>query len=349
MTRGEIWYDDVMTMTLGHVCRAVGVVCPDTARDIVITAVKPLQDAGGADLSFLDNPAYKAHVGGTKAAAVFIRPEEVALLPAGCVALVTSQPYVAFAMSLALLYPSAPVIAGVSPLASIDPTAVVDPTACIEPFAVVKARAVVGAGSCIGAHTLLGEGVTIGARSRIGAHCVLLKTLLGDDCVLHAGVRVGQDGFGFAVHEEKVVKIPQVGGVRIGNDVEIGANTTIDCGALGDTVIEDNVKIDNQVQIAHNVRIGAGSRIVAQVGVAGSSTLGSMTVIGGQSGIAGHVHVGSGVQVAGASCVTKNIPEGAVVAGFPASPIADWRAGVAVVARMARAVRRKKETPQGGV
>jgi UDP-3-O-[3-hydroxymyristoyl] glucosamine N-acyltransferase len=184
--------------------------------------------------------------------------------------------------------------------------------------------------------------VKVGAGTRLGAHCTLQKTTVGARCIFHPGVCTGQDGFGFAAGGGQIVKIPQVGGVVIGDDVEIGANSTVDCGALGDTVIEDMVKIDNQVQIGHNVRIGRATRIVAQVGVAGSTTVGQFVVIGGQSGIAGHLHVADRVMIAARSGLSKSISAvGAVLAGSPAVPIAEWRTAVGLVARMARQARRK--------
>jgi UDP-3-O-[3-hydroxymyristoyl] glucosamine N-acyltransferase len=184
---------------------------------------------------------------------------------------------------------------------------------------------------------VVGRGVSIGEGSIIGSHCTLHKTTVGENVLIHPGVRIGQDGFGFAVQGENILKVPQVGGVIIGDAVEIGANTTIDCGALADTIIEDLVKIDNQVQIGHNVRIGRGTRIVAQSGIAGSASLGAYTVIGGQSGVVGHIALADKVMVAARSGVTKTISTvGAVVAGMPAEPISTWRRKVAVLSRLVR-------------
>lgn len=292
----------------------------------MVMAVRPLDAAGPDDLSFLDNEKYKEQAKVTKAGVVLVREADVELLPKGCVALVTPQPYVAFARALMVMYPAAKVVPGVSEFAVVSGKAVIDPTARIEPYAVIYAGAKIGAGAHIGAHSVVGEGVEIGAGTVLGSHVTVVKAVVGARCVIHSGVRIGQDGFGFAAHNDVIVKIPQVGSVRIGDEVEIGANSTIDCGALGETVIENGVKIDNQVQIGHNVRIGKHSRIVAQVGVAGSSTLGAFTLIGGQAGIAGHITLADKVMVAACAGVVKSVEKvGSVVAGFPAVEIHEWR------------------------
>ncbi|NBV54963.1 MAG: UDP-3-O-(3-hydroxymyristoyl)glucosamine N-acyltransferase, partial [Proteobacteria bacterium] len=289
-------------------------------------AVRPLDVAGADDLSFLDNEKYRDQAKATKAAAVLVREADAALLPAGCIPLVVPQPYMAFARALMVMYPAAKVVPGISEFAVVSAKAMIDPTARIEPYAVIYAGAKIGAGAHIGAHCVVGEGVQIGAGTVLFSHATVMKAVVGERCVIHSGVRIGQDGFGFAAHNDVIIKIPQVGSVRIGNEVEIGANSTIDCAALGETVIEDGVKIDNQVQIAHNVQIGKHSRIVAQVGVAGSSKLGQFSLIGGQSGIAGHVTLADRVMVAARSGVIKSVENvSAVVAGFPAVDIQEWR------------------------
>lgn len=308
--------------TAVQLAKALGLEAP--AHDSQpLTTVKPLLEAEPTHLSFLDNPSYAPQAAQTKAGAVLIHPNQAALLPAGCIALVTKQPYVDLARALALFYP-AQATSGIHPTAVLGAGAQVHPTAQIGPFAV------------------LGAGVQVGAGTVIGAHCVLQKCTVGEGCLLHPGVKIGQDGFGFAQSITPtgltLTKVPQVGGVIIGNHVEIGANTTIDCGALADTVIEDHVKIDNQVQIGHNAHIGTATRIVAQVGVAGSTHVGAFNVIGGQSGLAGHLTTAMGVQVAARSGVTKSIstPQ-AVVAGTPAVPIAQWRRAMASLSRLAKA------------
>jgi len=333
-----------MAITLQALCGHLGVPVPPGKGGLVLKAVRPLHDAGAEDLSFFDNAQYRHGARTTAAGAVLVRGADAGMLPPTCVPVVVAQPYVAFARALGLMYPAAPLQAGVSQFAVVSSQASIHPTARIEPCAVVYEGAAIGAHVHIGAHAVVGAGVVVGAGSSIGAHATVAKAHIGNGCIIHPGARIGQDGFGFALAGDEILKVPQIGRVVIGNEVEIGANATIDCGALGDTVIEDMVKIDNQVQIAHNVRIGRGSRIVAQVGVAGSASLGAFTVIGGQAGIAGHTVMADRVMVAARSGVTKSISAvGQVVAGVPAVPIQEWRKAVAVLARLTRNVVQKSE------
>lgn len=336
-----------MSITIATLCRHLNIPVPEGKGDIALTNFKPLHEAGASDVSFFDNQLYKHGVRTTQAAAVLIRPKDADMLPDGVIALLTPNPYVAFALALTLMYPDPAPEGVVSQFAVVSAKAKVHPTARIEPYAVVYEDAYIGAHAHIGAHTVIGAGVTIGAGTVIGAHVTLKKTKVGAGCIIHPGVRIGQDGFGFATGKDDagemtLIKVPQIGHVRIGNDVEIGANTTIDCGALGDTVIEDMVKIDNQVQIGHNAKIGRGSRVVAQVGIAGTASLGAFTVIGGQSGIAGHTTLADKVMVAARSGVTKSLTTvGEIVAGTPAVPIQEWRKNVAVLARLTKNVVQK--------
>lgn len=338
-----------MDITIQALCEHLKLPVPQGKGNILLQSFKPLHEAGQNDVSFFDNQLYKHGARTTAAAAVLIRERDAEMLPESCVPILTPQPYVAFAQALQVMYPQPVLDAGISQFAVVSGKAKIHPTARIEPYAVIYEDAKIGPHVHIGAHTVVGQGVAIGAGSRIGAHVTLHKVTIGAACIIHPGVRVGQDGFGFAVTGEVLVKVPQIGNVKIGNDVEIGANTTIDCGALGDTVIEDMVKIDNQVQIAHNVRIGRGSRIVAQVGIAGSATLGKYNVIGGQSGIMGHTVLADRVMVAAMSGVTKSFTTvGQVIAGIPAVPIQDWRKQIAVIARLTRNIVQKPGTIPGG-
>ncbi|RYE60578.1 MAG: UDP-3-O-(3-hydroxymyristoyl)glucosamine N-acyltransferase [Hyphomicrobiales bacterium] len=343
-----------MTITLATLCRHLDLPVPEGKGDIEITSFKPLHEAGASDISFFDNQLYKHGARTTQAAAVLIRPKDADILPDNVIALVTPQPYVAFALALQVMYPSPAPDAGVSQFAVVSGKATVHPTARIEPYAVVYEGASIGAHVHIGAHTVVGAGVSVGMGTRVAAHVTLQKAKIGAGCIIHPGVRVGQDGFGFAVGrdnngEMSLIKVPQIGMVRIGNDVEIGANSTIDCGALGDTIIEDMVKIDNQVQIGHNAKIGRGSRVVAQSGIAGSASLGSFTVIGGQSGVVGHVSIADKVMVASRSGVTKSTSNsGEVLAGMPAVPIQEWRKTVAVLNRLTKNVMQKKDDTKDG-
>ncbi|MFZ2620818.1 MAG: UDP-3-O-(3-hydroxymyristoyl)glucosamine N-acyltransferase [Alphaproteobacteria bacterium] len=325
--------------TVAEIASAVGgSVHGEGGEKILLNDIRPLDVADDTHLSFLDNPTYKVKAQGTRAKAVLIRAEDAAILPRTATAIVVKNPYAAFAQAMQKFYPQAEVKAGISNMAVVSQAATVDPTARIEPYAVVYAKARIGAGAHIGAHTVVGEGVEVGANTRVAPHVTLLNTTIGNNCLIQSGVRVGQDGFGFALENGHTVKIPQVGRVRIGNDVEIGANTTIDRGALTDTVIGDGTKMDCLIQIAHNVRLGKHCRIVAQTAIAGSTLIGDGVVIGGQTGIAGHLALADGVMVAARSGVTKSVDQPkAVVAGFPAMPIAQWRRLQALLSRMTKA------------
>lgn len=337
------------SFSIATLCAQLGIAVPAQHTERVLQGVATLGEATPEHLGFLENPQYKSAAQTTKAGAVLVKAADAALLPESTVALVCPQPYVAYARALQIFYPQPALVGGVSQFAVVSSSATVHPSARIEPYAVVYANAVIGEGVHIGAHSVVGEGVTIGAHTRIAPHATLLKCKIGEKSIIHSGVRIGQDGFGYAQNGEELIKIPHVGGVVIGNDVEIGANSTIDAGALSNTVIEDGVKLDKQVQIAHNVRLGKGVRIAAQSGVAGSTTIGAHTVIGGQVGIAGHIEIAPKCMVAAASGVTKSIPNpGSVVAGVPAVPIAQWRqqmASIALAAKRAAKVPVKMSAP----
>jgi UDP-3-O-[3-hydroxymyristoyl] glucosamine N-acyltransferase len=300
--------------------------------------VRPLDEAGEVHLSFLDNASYRRIAGVTQAGAVLVRPAEKDLLPAACIKLLLDNPYAGYARAMQKFYPMQSPRPGMSSQAVVSETAEVDPSARLEPGVIVYAEAKIGPRTHIGAHTVVGQGVEIGADCFVGPNVTLLNLTMGDACLIHAGVAIGQDGFGFAQDQEGIIKVPQVGGVKIGNRVEIGANSTVDRGALGNTVIEEDCKLDCQVQIAHNVRLGRGCRLVAQVGIAGSTRLGEGVVIGGQSGVAGHIEIADRVMVAAKSGVTKSVGQvGAVIAGVPAQPIEQWRRQQALIARMGKA------------
>lgn len=338
-----------MSTTIQSLCEHLGLPVPQGKGNIVISDIKPLNEATQADLSFFDNSVYKHGARTTLAVAVLIRERDVEILPESAIPIITTQPYVSFAKALQLMYPQPVLEGGISQFAVVSGSARIHPTARIEPYAIIYENAVIGAHAHIGAHSVVGQGVGVGNGTRIAAHVTLHKVSIGAGCIIHPGVRIGQDGFGFAVSGEVLVKVPQIGRVRIGNEVEIGANSTVDCGALGDTIIEDMVKIDNQVQIGHNARIGRGSRLVAQVAIAGSASLGKFTVIGGQSAVAGHTTIADRVMVAACSGVTKSITTvGQVVAGMPAVPIQDWRKNVAVLARLTKNVVQKPSSIPGG-
>ncbi|WCJ20311.1 UDP-3-O-acylglucosamine N-acyltransferase [Euphorbia peplus] len=213
----------------------------------------------------------------------------------------------------------------------------IDPTAIIEIGAIVHPEAVVGANVCIGSGTVIGASVTLGEFTNIGYNVCLSNCSVGDECVIHNGVCIGQDGFGFYVNEEgNMVKKPQLLNARIGNHVEIGANTCIDRGSWRDTVIGDHSKIDNLVQIGHNVVIGKSCMLCGQVGIAGSATIGDFVTLGGRVAVRDHVSITSKVRLAANSCVTKDIREPGDYGGFPAVPVHEWRRQVATFCRISK-------------
>ena len=302
-----------------------------------IAGVQPLGDAGPGDLSFLDNRKYLALLKETRAGACLVAPALTDRVPQGTVALATKAPYRGFALALALFYPDAmqPKVAAAGLSEVIDPSAELEDGVAVEPGAVIGPQARIGRGTRIAAGAVIGYRVAIGRGCYIGPLATITHALVGDRVIVHTGARIGQDGFGFAMGREGHIKVPQVGRVIVQDDVEIGANTAIDRGALKDTIIGEGTKIDNLVQIGHNVVIGRHCVIVAHAGISGSTELGDYVVMGGQSGTVGHIKIGSGAQVAGASHPKDDVPPGTSVGGTPARPLKQWARELAVLARLA--------------
>jgi UDP-3-O-[3-hydroxymyristoyl] glucosamine N-acyltransferase len=329
-------------LTLGDVATIAGAKLPEGADPFqLIEGAASLEEARKGDIAYMDNPSYVAALAQTRAGICLVSQRFAAKVPASVLALVCSSPYRVFAQVLAQLYPSATRPAsvfeahGVSPGVFLHPSARIEPKVTIDPGAVIGPEAEIGSGTLIGAHAVIGAGVKIGRDCSIGPHTSVLHAYLGNRVILHAGVRIGQDGFGFAMGPQGHLKVPQIGRVIIQDNVEIGSNTCIDRGASRDTVIGEGTRIDNLVQIAHNVMIGRHCVIVAQVGISGSTVLEDFVVIGGQVGIVGHVRIGMGAQIAASSNVNSDVPKGARWGGTPAKPVRDWFREVATLKQLA--------------
>ncbi|MBI2285955.1 MAG: UDP-3-O-(3-hydroxymyristoyl)glucosamine N-acyltransferase [Nitrosomonadales bacterium] len=314
--------------------------------EVRISQIATLERAQPGQISFLTNSKYRAQLAGTKAGAVILGESDAdaTALPR----IVSHNPYAYFAKVSALLNPLPEARPGVHPGAVVGAGAKIDPTASIA------ANAVIGAGATVGAHSIIGEGCCVGTNTVIGSHARLYPhvviyhgCVIGNNLIAHSGAVIGSDGFGIAMDEGRWIKIPQIGRVVIGNDVEIGANTTIDRGALDDTVIEDGVKLDNQIQVAHNVRIGAHTAIAGCAGIAGSAVIGRYCLIGGGARILGHLQLADHVEIAAHTLVGKSIREaGSYAAIFPFTKTDEWRRNAVHLRHLNDLVKRVKALEQ---
>lgn len=298
--------------------------------------VGPLHAAGAREVSFFDNRRYADSLAASAAGACLIRDADTGMAPSEMALLVTETPYLAFARVSRAFYPIPRVEPGIAPTASVDPKAAIGPGCRIDPFAAIAAGVSIGPRCHIGPHVAIGRGVTIGEDVRIGPGCSLGHCVVGSRVQMLAGVRIGEDGFGFATDRDagSHVDIPQIGRVLIEDDVEIGANSTIDRGAGPDTVIGQGTRIDNLVQIGHNVVLGRGCIVVAQAGISGSTTLGDFAVVAAQGGVAGHLRIGAGARIAAKAGVMRDVADGETVAGAPAVPIKQFFRRVATLRRL---------------
>jgi UDP-3-O-[3-hydroxymyristoyl] glucosamine N-acyltransferase len=310
--------------------------CPDPSLEI--TDVAALDRAVKGELGFLENRRYLSALGDTKATACFVAEAFVDRAPADLILLVTDRPRRNFARMSRLFHPDDMTEPGIHPSAVVSESATLGRDCRVDAGAVIGDDVEIGDGVWIGPNAVIGKGVTIGSGTRIDANASLSHCDIGERCLIYPGARIGQPGFGFEVDASGPLKMPQLGRVIIEDDVEVGANTTVDRGAGPDTTIGRGTMIDNLVQIGHNVEIGKGCIIVAQVGIAGSTKLEDHVVLGGQVGVAGHITIGTGAQVAAQSGVAKTIPAGARMGGSPTVPMREFRRQVAAVKALGRRV-----------
>jgi len=307
-----------------------------------IRNIAPLDTAGAADISFLDNAKYLGELAVTRAGACLVAPRFAASAPPGLIVLVTAEPYRAFVTVARALFPAAlrPTslfgASGRAADARVHSSARIEAGVTIDPLAVIGPHAEIGAGTVIAAGAVIGPDVRIGRECAVGAGATILCALIGDRVTIHPGARIGQDGFGYLPDSQRHQKIPQTRRVIIQDDVEIGANATIDRGSTRDTVIGEGTKIDNLVQIAHNVSIGRNCLIAGQTGISGSVNVGDFVMMGGKVGIADHVTIGAGATLGAQSGVMADVPAGARWLGSPAQPVRDFMKGVAALRRLAR-------------
>lgn len=313
-----------MTSTL-HLSDLINVLGGDLVGDNVeVTGFASLETANTKQLSFVAQAKYRPQIANSQAAALVLKPEWRTAVDRPSV--LTANPYAWFARAQAIFHPNPQLAPGTHPTASVHTSALVHATAEIGAYVSIGAGASIGANTVLYPGVVIGSGVLIGANTRIYPNVVVYHDcVLGDRCIVHSGAIIGADGFGFAMDAGSWVKIPQVGRVVIGNDVEIGANTTIDRGAIGDTVIADDVKLDNLIMIAHNVEIGSHTALAGCTGIAGSTTIGESCTIGGACMISGHLQIDDKVHIGGGSLVAKSLEGGKAYTGYPLSETRDWQ------------------------
>ena len=323
-------------MTLGELARRLE--CPvEGDAAIEIRRVAKIEDAGPGDLTFLANPKYASKLGSTRASAVIMNGEAASLQDVvPCAVIRSKSPYLTFARAAQVLSPDRRPAAGIHPLASIAAGASIDPTASVGAFAVIGAGASVGARTVVHPHVVIGDGTAIGPDCILHGHVSIReRCTIGARVIIQNGAVVGSDGYGFAQRPDGThEKIPQTAPVVIEDDVEIGANTTIDRPAVGETRIKSGTKIDNLVQIAHGVVLGKNVLIAAQVGIAGSTVIGDAVQFGGQVGVGGHLTIGDRVKAVGQTGITNSVDAGEFISGYPAIANSEWRRSSAVFRKL---------------
>jgi UDP-3-O-[3-hydroxymyristoyl] glucosamine N-acyltransferase len=331
-------------LSVADICALAGIATPaePAVQAHTVNALAPLDRAGPGDLSFLDGARYVAQFRSSRAGVCLASERFAGLAPEGMIVLKAPKPYAAFVAVARHLFAetlrpgSIFGHEGVAAGAFVHPQARLESDVTVDPGAVIGPGAEIGGGTVIAAGAVIGPGVRIGRDCAIGSNATILHALVGNRAIIHPGARIGQDGFGYLSGARGHMKVPQLGRVVLQDDVEIGAGTTIDRGGIRDTVIGEGTKIDNLVQIAHNVVIGRHCIIVSQTGIAGSATLGDYVVLGGQVGVIGHVSIGAGSQIAATSNVKNDVPPGVQWGGSPAKPMREWFREVMAVQRLAR-------------
>ena len=327
--------------TLQDVARAAGGTSPD--RSLVLHGVAPLSVAAPTQVSFLDNRKYVSALEATTAGAVIVHPDLAGHVPSATIPILTPDPYAGWAKAAALFHPAPPVRPGTHASAVVAATARVDASAEIGPNAVIGDGAEIGPRCRIGAGAVLGDGVVLGPDCRVGPSASLSHALLGARVYIYPGARIGQEGFGFATTAVGFLTVPQLGRVILEDDVEVGANTAIDRGSASDTVIGAGSRLDNLVQIGHNVRMGRCCVVVALAGISGSTTLEDFVVIAAQAGLAGHLTIGTRARIGAQAGVMSDVPAQADVVGSPAQPVRDFFRQVATLKRLARRPNRTEQ------
>jgi UDP-3-O-[3-hydroxymyristoyl] glucosamine N-acyltransferase len=329
-------------LTVAEIAELTGAEAPSQAlASRRLSGIAALDRASPADLGFLESRNFADAARGSRAGACLTTKALAAGLPADTAPLIVAAPYRAFVAVARAMFPNALRPSSLAPAdsvagAHVDKTARLEPDVTIEPGAVIGPRAEIGSGTLIGANAVIGAEVRIGRDCAIGAGAVVTYSLIGDRVIVHPGCNIGQDGFGYVMGAKGHLKVPQVGRVIIQDDVEIGAGTTIDRGAIRDTVIGEGTKIDNLVQVGHNVTIGRHCVIVAQTGIAGSATLEDFVVLGARVGLNTQVTIGEGAQIAGISVVHGDVAPGAPGGGTPAKPVKLWFREIKLLEQMAR-------------
>ncbi len=313
---------------------------------VTVSAVAPMNTAKEGDITFLSNPKYAKHLGSCQASVIMVKDSHQSLCPKNV--LVVNDPYVAFAKVAQALDTTPAPASGIAASAVIADDVVLGTNVSIGANSVIESGVVLGDNVIIGAGCFIGQQAEIGSHTRLWANVSIYhRVIIGSDCLIQSGAVIGSDGFGYANEKGEWIKIPQLGTVRIGNRVEIGASTTIDRGTLDDTVIEDNVILDNQMQIAHNVHIGYGTAMAGGTIIAGSTTIGKYCIIGGASVINGHIEIADGVTITGMAMVMRSLSEkGVYSSGIPLQPNKEWRKTAARVLRIDDMHKRLKAVEQ---